>query len=347
MTVSKRGAASRAVRFGVERLESRENPAGNVVASLTNGVLFLRGDVADNLMSVQQDQYGDNFVYGVSNTTINGLNYIYLGRGNLAGVQVVSDDGNDLVEMVNIHTTGAITFQAGNENDGVALYGVSAGSMNLSMEGGDDIFVTDNVYVNGVATLDGGTGFDTIDYRTYGIAAVNPNLINTERQVGAATSANNVVVSMANGVMYLRGDAANNLFSIQRDVYGSLFVYGVGGTTINGQTHIYLGNGILNGVQVVSDAGNDLVEMVNIHTNGAITVQAGNENDGVALYNVSSGSMNLSMEGGDDIFVTDNVYVNGQATLDGGTGFDTIDFRTYGIAAVFPNLVNVERAVRT
>lgn len=333
-------------RPSLDRLESRENPAGNVIASLSNNVLFLRGDAADNLFSVQQDQYGDNFVYGVSNTTINGLNYIYLGRGNLNGIQIVSDAGNDLAEIVNIHAAGAITMQAGNENDGIAIYGTSAGSMNLSMEGGDDIFVTDNVYVNGLATLDGGSGFDTIDYRTYGISAVSPNLINVERQVGNSTSSNNVVVSMANGIMYLRGDAANNLFSIQRDVYGGLFVYGVSGTTINGQSYIYLGNGVLNGVQVVSDAGNDLVEMVNIHTTGAITVQAGNESDGVALYNVTAGSMNLSMEGGDDIIVTDNVYVNGTAIINGGNGFDTIDFRTYGIAAVDPHLINVERAVR-
>ena len=342
-----RSANPKSVRLGLDRLESRENPAGNVLATLNNGVLFLRGDAADNQFSVQQDQFGDNFVYGVSGTTINALGYIYIGRGNLGGIQIVSDAGNDLAEIVNIHTPGAITMQAGNENDGIAIYGTSSGSMYLSMEGGDDIMVTDNVWVNGLATVDGGPGFDTIDYRTYGISAVTPNLINVERQVANSTSSNNVVASMANGVLTLRGDAANNLFSIQRDVYGGLFVYGVSGTTINGQAYIYLGNGVLNGLTVVGDAGNDLVELVNIHTTGAINVQAGNENDGVALYNVSSGSMYLSMEGGDDIFVTDNVWVNGTATLDGGTGFDTIDFRTYGIAALNPQLINVERAVRS
>jgi hypothetical protein len=178
-----RSANPKSVRLGLDRLESRENPAGNVLATLDNGVLYLRGDAADNLFSVQQDQFGDNFVYGVSGTTINSLGYIYIGRGNLNGIQIVSDAGNDLAEIVNIHTPGAILMQAGNENDGIAIYGTSAGSMYLSMEGGDDIFVTDNVWVNGTAYLDGGSGYDTIDFRTYGIAALDPRLVNVELAV--------------------------------------------------------------------------------------------------------------------------------------------------------------------
>jgi hypothetical protein len=337
---------SNAVRLGCEKLEARENPSGNVIATLlADGTLYLRGDAADNAVSVQQDVYGNNFVYGVGGTTINNQSYAYISSGTLAGVTAVTDAGNDTVEFVNIHTPGTITVQAGNENDGVVLYNVTAGNMALSMEGGDDTFVTDNVWVSGTAVLDGGSGNDTIDYRTYGIAANDPRLLNTENQV-RNSYANNVLVNLgADGTLYLRGDAADNTFSIQRDGYGDVFVYGVGGTRINGQAYIHLGRGALNGVQVVADAGNDLVEFVNIHTGGLISVQAGNENDGVALYNVTAGSMSLRMEGGDDIFVTDSVFVNGTAVLDGGSGFDTIDYRTYAIAALDPRLLNTEQQV--
>lgn len=333
-------------RLGCEVLEARENPAGNVLITiLPDGVLYVRGDGVDNQVSVQQQPNGDLFAYGVSGTTVNNQSMIYLGRLFVTGVAVVGDAGADLFEVIGVRTGGGVWGSMGNENDGLALYSVTAGALNVSMEGGDDVVVTDGVTVGGFCRIDGGSGSDTIDYRVGGLAAFAPQLVSIEQQV-RNPFANNVLVNLGgDGILYLRGDAADNRFSIQRDTFGDVFVYGVGGTRINGQAFVHFGRGVLNGVQVVSDAGNDLVEFVNIHTAGLISVQAGNENDGVALYNVSAGGMSLRMEGGDDIFVTDSVWVNGLAVLDGGSGFDTIDYRTYGIAAIFPRLINTERQV--
>jgi hypothetical protein len=339
-------ARPRPSRFVVERLEPRENPAGDVTAtmSLSTGVLSLDGDAAGNSVSVQMDQNGDYFVYGVGGTTINGQTHIHLGNATLAGVQVATGAGNDTVEFVNIHTPGAIRVQTGDGDDAAVLYNVSAGSMALSLEGGDDLFVTDNVWVNGRADLDGGAGTDTIDFRTYGIAAVTPNLTNTERQVRVDFT-NNVAAGVLNGVLTLQGDSADNRFSIQQDVNGDYFVYGVNGTTINGQSYIYIGR-TLTGVQVTTGAGNDSVELVKIRVSGAISVSTGEGDDVVALYQVSSSGMNLDLGTGNDLFITDDVWVNGRADLNGGNEFDTIDYRTHGIAAVTPNLTNTEREVR-
>ena len=172
-------------RLGCERLEARENPAGNVLATiLPDGVLYLRGDAADNLISVQQHANGDLFAYGVAGTTVNGLSMIYLGRGYPTGVAFLMDAGNDLLEMIGVRTGGGIWGQMGNENDGLALYNVMAGALQPKMEGGDDVVVTDSVYVHGYCEINGGTGFDTIDYRTWGIWAPSFfSLQSIERQV--------------------------------------------------------------------------------------------------------------------------------------------------------------------
>lgn len=176
---------SSGVRLGCDRLETRENPAGNVVALIAgDGALYLRGDAADNLFSIQQSAEGDLYVFGRAGTTVNGQSAVYLGRGFVTGVSVVADDGNDLVEIINLRTTGGIGVLAGNENDGVALYGVECGWLNLVMQGGDDVVVTDGVYAANGANIDGGSGFDTIDYRTYAITTPWLNLPGIERQVG-------------------------------------------------------------------------------------------------------------------------------------------------------------------
>jgi hypothetical protein len=172
------------VRLSCDQLESRDNPAGNVTAVIfPNGHLYVRGDAADNVFSIQQNVYGDLYIYGVSGTTVNGQPWVYLGRGWLNGVAVVADAGNDLVEMIGVRVNDLIYTQMGNENDGVALYGCVAGRMSLQMEGGDDIVAMDGVYVGGYAEVLGGSGFDTIDYRTYAIAA-GFYYTDVERQVG-------------------------------------------------------------------------------------------------------------------------------------------------------------------
>jgi hypothetical protein len=172
------------VRLSCDQLEPRDNPAGNVTAViLPNGYLYVRGDAADNLFSIQQNAAGDLYVFGRSGTTVNGLGWVYLGRGNLTGVSVIADAGNDLAEMIGVRASDLIYTQMGNENDGVAMYGCTAGRMSLQMEGGDDIVAMDGVYVGGYAEVLGGSGFDTIDYRTYAIGA-GFYYTDVERQIG-------------------------------------------------------------------------------------------------------------------------------------------------------------------
>ena len=154
--------------LGCERLESREVPAGNVIAFLRGPDLIVAGDAANNLFSIQQNGNGDLVIHGVAGTTINGQSSVFLGRGVLNNVFVDSGAGQDLVEMIGVNA-GGIGVALGHENDGVALYGVMCGALQLLGQGGDDIFVTDGVWVAQWAELHGGPGNDIIDFRSLGI----------------------------------------------------------------------------------------------------------------------------------------------------------------------------------
>jgi len=154
----------RYVRPTCEPLEARDVPAGNVAASLVNGVLYLSGDAFDNQFSVQQSPAGDVNVIGLNGTTINGVPSLYIGRGNLAGLAVDSWLGNDYVEILGVVTSGGIWAVTGNENDGIFVGGVLAGSLYLDAQGGNDGVVTSSVYVNTFAEVSGGSGFDGYDW---------------------------------------------------------------------------------------------------------------------------------------------------------------------------------------
>jgi hypothetical protein len=333
------------VSLSCDRLESRENPAGNVVALIGgDGALYLRGDAAANLASVQQSAAGDLYVFGRSGTTVNGQASVYLGRAFVSGVSVVADAGADLIEIINLRTAGGIGVLAGDENDGVALYGVECARLNLLMQGGDDTVVTDGVYAVNGANVDGGSGSDTIDFRTLGITTPSLTLPGIENQVGGPTG--NVAAWIgSDGALYLRGDAAANLVSVQQNAAGDLYIFGRGGNTVNGQASVYLGRGFVSGVSIVADDGNDLFEIIGLRTAGGIGVLAGNENDSVALYGVECGWLNLVMQGGDDVVVSDGVYAASGANIDGGTGFDTVDYRTYGITTPWLTLPGIEKQV--
>lgn len=163
-------ALGNGLRLSCEQLESRENPAGNITAVIAgDGALYITGDAADNVASIQQSFDGDLWVFGRNGTLVNGQSSVYLGRGFVTGVSLVTGAGNDLIEIINLRTTGGIGALMGNENDSVAMYGVEARYVHLMMQGGDDIIVLDGVYARDVAVMDGGDGHDIIDYRNWGI----------------------------------------------------------------------------------------------------------------------------------------------------------------------------------
>jgi hypothetical protein len=152
-------------RLGCESLEARDNPAGNVTATLSDGWLIVNGDSNDNLISVQQNQAGDIIVYGYNGTLVNGLSAVYIGTFRLNGLLINMGDGNDYADAAGVLVNVNLGINGGNGNDTLALY--SAGGNNdvwLDCRDGNDVASVNNAFAGRDLYLSGGFGFDTLDY---------------------------------------------------------------------------------------------------------------------------------------------------------------------------------------
>ena len=103
-----------------------------------------------------------------------------------------------------------------------------------------------------------------------------------------------------------------------------MFVIGLEGTTVNGQSAVFVGQGTPNGVFVSLNDGQDYLEMVNVLA-GGIHIQGGNDGDGLWMWNVSAfGNIEVhSQESNDTVFLS-NVWAGNILTLDGGNAYDIV-----------------------
>ncbi|HVK12607.1 MAG TPA: hypothetical protein VM597_27910 [Gemmataceae bacterium] len=165
MTNTNKPNALRQTRLGCERLEHRDNPAGNMAAFFSGaGELVVLGDGLDNAVSIQQNAFADTIIYGVNGTTINGQSAIYVGRGALGGLRVDSGAGNDLIEVLGVQTPGIVSLWGGLGNDGINANGIVATGFGVGGSFGNDVITTTSVFVRSWAWVGGGPGFDVLDY---------------------------------------------------------------------------------------------------------------------------------------------------------------------------------------
>lgn len=155
-------------RLGCEALESRDTPAGNVVAGVSNGAIYVFGDGDSNRVRIEEDSANNVFVIGLEGTTVNGQSAVFLGQGIPSAVFVDLGDGQDYLEMVHVYA-GSISIQGGNGGDGLYLFNVSAAG-NIEVYGGeenDTLFATGTV-AGGALVIDGGNAYDIVHVDTSG-----------------------------------------------------------------------------------------------------------------------------------------------------------------------------------
>jgi hypothetical protein len=141
------------------------------------------------------------------------------------------------------------------------------------------------------------------------------------------TPAGNVTAFFNNvGELVVWGDALDNAVSIQQNEFADTIIYGVGGTTVNGQAAIYVGRGALNGVRVEGGFGNDLLEVLGVRTPGVIVVGGGLGDDGIHIRGVVASAVGAGGWFGNDIITTTSVFVQSFAWIAGGPGFDVLDY---------------------
>lgn len=155
------------VRFNCERLECRENPAGNVTALVSGGSLFVAGDALDNQVSAQIDSDGNLVVIGVNGTTVNGQPLVRFGP--MVPMNAVFDGGagNDQIDVAGILVGNSLQISGGLGNDLAIVRGVSTNFISIATHSGNDLIITNNSVARTGATLDGGVGFDTWSFSNF------------------------------------------------------------------------------------------------------------------------------------------------------------------------------------
>lgn len=148
--------------------------------------------------------------------------------------------------------------------------------------------------------------------------------LNCELLEARDNPAGNVTAMVSAGAVFVDGDSAFNRVRIEQDGAGNMFVIGLEGTTVNGQSAVFVGQGTPAGVFVTLNDGQDYLEMVNVFA-GAISIQGGNDGDGLWMWNVgASGNIEVRSEEANDTVFLSNVWAGNVLMLDGGNAYDII-----------------------
>jgi hypothetical protein len=163
-------ASKRKRHLGVENLEGRALLAGDVSVDVVNGNLIIRGDEADNSISIAAGaEAGAYVVTGLAtaggDTTINGgPETVFNASGVTGDIDVRLRDGDDTLAIGAINVADDLKISMGQGDDTVTLEtGVSvAGELSIKTDGGDDSITATGVTVQESAHINAGTGNDTV-----------------------------------------------------------------------------------------------------------------------------------------------------------------------------------------
>lgn len=154
--------------------------------------------------------------------------------------------------------------------------------------------------------------------------------------------AGNVIVTLSGGGFVIAGDDAANQISVQQNAAGDVFVVGLNGTTVNGQSALFVGNGIPTSVTAWMGNGSDYIEVVGLVA-GNVTLRGEAGFDTLVAVDVFANN-NVELFGGgenDTMFMAD-VTAGNIVSLDGRDGFDSYHIQN---SAGFHGtvIVNMER----
>lgn len=163
-------ASKRRRHLGVENLEGRALLAGDVSVNVVDGNLIIRGDEADNSISIAAGAEAGAYVItglatAAGDTTINGgPETIFNASGVTGDIDVRLRDGDDAQTVGAINVAEDLKISMGQGDDTVTLEtGVSvAGELSIKTDGGDDNITATGVTVGESAHISAGTGDDTV-----------------------------------------------------------------------------------------------------------------------------------------------------------------------------------------
>lgn len=300
----------------LECLEPRLAPAGVVVLTLSNGVLTMTGDTADNDFQITDAGGGMWSVAGLDagSTTQFRLNGgALLSTVTLAApttVKATLGAGNDAMNLTGLHLAGALTINGNDGNDALLLSGTTVNGAVLidTGAGNDDVDLT-SAHLASTVTVGMGAG---ADYFTAGGDLFFGKGLSVDLGTGANIFELNAATLQVKGnISALAGGTAAEAQS---------FVFAAGLGTVTGAVTLRTTTASPATFEIGDQAGDDML------ITGGFTLQAGAGNDTVTLREkIQVGTLlNIQLgNGANEVVTTDlDLLKAGSLAYGGGTGAD-------------------------
>lgn len=300
---NKRSTVRKTLRLGIESLEDRRLLAGNITATFVGGNLVLRGDAADNAVTISQTAANKISVLGKSDsgsaTTINGLAGPVIFTGTLNSIDADLAGGNDQFLV------GNNSADVNKLNDEI-LFGRAGSFSGLASA---------RTIVNNNITFRGGDGFDSVAI----LADVGGGIF---AYLGANNDGVGVQGSTVKGSIVLEGGAgAQSTFLVRNTTVTSQVVINGG----LGASRVVVGAGSAAGITINAREGNDSIEVSSSNVGNNVVVSALGGNDSILVSgSMIGGSLRVSSGIGDDNVTIDNNSIRFDASIITGAGNDTV-----------------------
>ncbi len=339
----RKSALRNALRLGVENLEDRRLLAGNITATFLGGSLVLRGDAADNAITVSQPAPNKVTLIGKTNsgsaTTINGSAGPVVFTGILQSIDADLKAGNDqflvgnnsaeinaLNNEILFGTVGvfsglasartvvqhSLIFRGGDGSDSAAIMADVGGNIYADMGANNDGVGVQGSLAKGSVILIGGSGDQPS-------LLVRNSTIGNQIIVQGATGANRVVIDAVNA---LGVTIATQNGNDQVSVLSSNIKFGVVMNTLGGIDNIVVGGSVIGGSLIVnSGADVDSVTIENTSIRFDALIYAGLGNDSVTIVSKRSASTTA---------LATQTTIGGVLVVDLGLGNDTATIGSRG-----------------
>jgi large repetitive protein len=287
----------------MERLESRQLMAGDVMVALEGSLLKVNGDNLDNQIAITRNTAGDVVVSGQTGTLVNGMASFRLVRPSINAVEIRMEGGNDVVSLRNLQVANDMFIDLGSGNDRLTTPATTPNTVgaNLAIYGseGNDIVQLNRVTVREDLFVDGGLGtlqaslVDSVIDKTATMVADDLADVITFRNTRVGLDVN--IETKGGSDQVNLTDLSAFQLAVNTDANG---LVGLDRVTMNRVTTI-------EDLGVFTGAGADIVRMTDVSSGKSITV---------------------SLDEGNDLLVMARVTAAADAVFEGGAGLDTVDF---------------------
>lgn len=310
--------------LGLERLDDRIVPAGNVTGTVENGILTLTGDGEANSIVVRAGLTSSVRIQGIDGTTINGGG-IEDFSGAFKDVIILLGGANDSVSLEGgglgtaARVSRDLVFYGGGGTDTLTSEAGAVIGRDLTFVGGggQSNAVLDDIIVGRNATI---SGNETVD-----VQSINGSRINGVLAISTPTLAD---VSLDNDRLGRLNIAADGQADVSMNgvlVGGNARIRGGAG---NDLIDLELGSAVLGRLVVNTQDGNDDVD-INADVGGdAFFFLGGGETQDLSIQNSTiNGMLTIDSTGSAvDDWEIEGTVIFGRTTMSCGDGADTVLF---------------------